>query len=257
VLRRGDSAVITARDESRVTDLVEGYKDRAISTRLDVTNAADVSEAVQRGVSTFGRIDILVNNAGYGYLGAIEESVETDIRDMFDTNFFGLARMVHAVLPGMRQRRAGHIINISSIAGFVGFPSVGYYSASKFAVEGFSEVLAQEVSPLGIKVTIVEPGGFRTDWGGRSIKQSALRIADYSTTAGAVHLHILASYGHAIGDPEKAAQQIIGAAELEEPPRRLVLGSDALKSARERVLHLSQEIDSCAATAGNTDFDKP
>ena len=158
VLDRGYRAVITARDPRTIQDLTAGQEGRALALKLDVTNKAEVAEAVKKAESTFGSIDVLVNNAGYGYVGAVEESEEDEVRAMVDTNFFGLARMIHAVLPGMRRRRRGSIVNISSNGGLLAFPGVGYYNATKFAVEGLSEALAKEVAPLGIKVLLVEPG---------------------------------------------------------------------------------------------------
>ncbi len=172
VLEKGWRAVVTARNPDTVQDFNTAYPDRALALKLDVTDPAQVAEAVKKAESSFGRIDVLVNNAGFGYLAAIEEGEDSEVRAMFETNVFGLAAMTRAVLPGMRQRRSGHIVNISSMAGLVGFPGVGYYNATKFAVEGLSEALAKEVEPLGIKVLVVEPGPFRTDWAGRSLKQT-------------------------------------------------------------------------------------
>ncbi len=159
---------VTARNADKVQDLVEINKDNALAVALDVTNNAQVKEAVAQAEAHFGAIDVLVNNAGFGYFGAIEESDEREVRAMFETNFWGLAEMTRAVLPKMRERHSGSIVNVSSIGGFVGFPSVGYYNATKFAVNGFSEALKKEVEPLGIKVVLVQPSGFRTDWAGRS-----------------------------------------------------------------------------------------
>ena len=180
VLEQGYRAVITARDPNKILDLKVGHENRALLLKLDVTNRTEVEYAVKRAESAFGSIDVLVNNAGYGYLAAIEESDETEVRNMVETNFFGLARMIHEVLPGMRRRRRGSIVNISSIGGLVGFPGTGYYCATKFAVEGLSESLSKEVAPLGIKVLVVEPGPFRTDWAGRSLKKSTQQIPEYA-----------------------------------------------------------------------------
>jgi NAD(P)-dependent dehydrogenase (short-subunit alcohol dehydrogenase family) len=190
VLDRGYRAVVTARDLHKIEDLTAGREGRSLALKLDVTNKAEAADAVKMAESTFGSIDVLVNNAGYGYVGAVEESEEDEVRAMFEVNFFGLDRMIHSVLPGMRQRRRGCIVNISSDAGLVGFPGVGYYNASKFAVEGLSEALAKEVTPLGIKVLLVEPGPFRTDWAGRSLKKSSQQIAEYAETAGVSLMHI-------------------------------------------------------------------
>src|SRR5690606_14384263 len=168
-------------------------------------------------------IDVLVNNAGYGYLAALEEGEDDEVRRMFDTNVHGLVDVTRAVLPGMRARRSGHIVNVSSLGGLAAFAATGYYHATKFAVEGLSESLAAEVGPLGIGVTIVEPGAFRTNWSGPSMRQSATRIADYDGTAGARRAATLATYGKQPGDPGRAAAAIITAVESPEPPLRLLL----------------------------------
>lgn len=164
--------VATARDPRKLYDLIARYEEKAIAFSLDVTNADQIRHAVSEGERRFGRIDVLVNNAGYGYLAAVEEGTENDIRAQFETNFFGLAAMIRAVLPEMRERRHGYIVNIGSVGGIIGHAGSGYYSATKFAIEGLSESLAQEIEPLGIRVLVVEPGPFRTDWAGRSLKQS-------------------------------------------------------------------------------------
>ncbi len=185
VLARGWPAVVTARDRDRVADLVTGAEDHALALSLDVTDSAAVAAAVEAAEARFGRIDVLVNNAGYGYQASIEEGVEAEIRAQFDANVFGLFALTRAVLPGMRARRRGHVINITSVAGLIGFPGSGYYAASKHAVEGFSDALAAEGKPLGIKVTCIEPGPFRTDWAGRSLRQTKSQIADYADTVAA------------------------------------------------------------------------
>ncbi len=227
VLARGYQVAATARDTNKLGDIIAGQKDRALALELDVTNDQQIVETVKQAQQVFGCIDVLVNNAGYGYLGAIEESDENEVRAMFETNFWGLAKLIHTILPSMRKRRKGCIVNISSLGGFVGFPGVGYYNASKFAVEGLSEALAREVSPFGIKVMIVEPGPFRTDWAGRSIKRSNKQIPDYSITAGQLSLNISNSSGSQPGDPVRAAQAIIKAVEAPDTPLRLLLGKMA------------------------------
>src|SRR5690242_7589783 len=183
VLGRGQRAVVTARDPGRVAGLVADHGDRALALPLDVTDHAQVIDAVKRAEAAFGGIDVLVNNAGYGYLAAIEEGEDDEIRKLFDANVFGLADVTRAVLPGMRARRRGHVVNVSSLGGLAAFGATGYYHATKFAVEGLSESLAAEVAPLGIKVTIVEPAAFRTNWSGPSMRQSANHIDDYVATA--------------------------------------------------------------------------
>jgi NAD(P)-dependent dehydrogenase (short-subunit alcohol dehydrogenase family) len=253
-LQRGYRTVVTARDPRKIQELAAGHDGRALILKLDVTDAAQVADAVKTAEASFGRIDVLVNNAGYGYLAAIEESEEDEARAMFETNFFGLARMIHAVLPGMRRHRRGHIVNISSIGGLVGFPSVGYYNATKFAVEGLSEALAKEVEPLGIKVLIVEPGPFRTDWAGRSIEQTHQDIEDYAETAGANRRRIRSYSGKQPGDPARAAEAIITAVESPAPPLRLVLGRVAIEAARAKLDSLRRDIDSWEETSVGADF---
>jgi NAD(P)-dependent dehydrogenase (short-subunit alcohol dehydrogenase family) len=254
VLGRGFRAVVTARDPSKIEDLKIGHEGRALTLKLDVTNKAEVEDAVKRAESAFGSIDVLVNNAGYGYLGAVEESDEAEVRAMMETNFFGLARMIHVVLPGMRKRRHGNIVNISSIGGLVGFPGVGYYNATKFAVEGLSEALSKEVAPLGIKVLIVEPGPFRTDWAGRSLKVSSHLIPEYTETAGAFRERIMGGSGKQVGDPVRAGVAIIKTLESYNPPLRLTLGQIALEAARTKFGKMSTELDAWAETSLSADY---
>ena len=254
VLDRGYPAVVTARDPAKIQDLAAGRAGRALALKLDVTNKADVSEAVQKAAATFGKIDVLVNNAGYGYVGAIEESDEDEARALVETNFFGLARMIHEVLPGMRARQHGNIVNISSIGGLVGFPGVGYYNATKFAVEGLSEALSKEVAPLGIKVLVVEPGPFRTDWAGRSLKRSSRVIPEYAETAGAFRERIISRNGKQMGDPVRACKAILKALHSENPPLHLVLGQIALETARTKLEKMNSELDAWETTSLSSDF---
>ena len=216
--------------------------------KLDVTKAADIKAAVQKTLDTFGRIDVLVNNAGIGYFGAVEESEEDAVRNMFEINFFGLVKMIQETLPVMRAQRSGHIVNISSIGGLVGFPAVGFYNATKFAVDGLSESLAKETTPLGIKVTIVAPSGFRTDWAGRSANNSSIVIEDYATTAEANKKTIRGYSGNQPGDPARAAQAIVKAVESNDPPLRLLLGAAALKGARNKIALLNKDFDTWEET---------
>ncbi|MEV6873358.1 oxidoreductase [Amycolatopsis sp. NPDC051128] len=232
VLDRGWRAVVTARDPRTVADLAGRHGDRAVALALDVTDPGQVADAVAKAEETFGRIDVLVNNAGYGYLAAIEEGEDAEVRALFEANVFGLVEVTKAVLPGMRARRSGHVVTISSLGGLAGFGATGYYHATKFAVEGLSESLAAEVAPLGIGVTIVEPGAFRTNWSGPSMKQSAIRIGDYAETAGKRREATLATYGSQPGDPARAAEAIVTVLEAEEPSLRLLLGTAALDVAR-------------------------
>jgi NAD(P)-dependent dehydrogenase (short-subunit alcohol dehydrogenase family) len=224
-----------------VADIVERHGDRALALPLDVTDQEQIAAAVKRAEDAFGRIDVLVNNAGYGYLAAVEEGEDAEVRALFDTNVFGLADVTKAVLPGMRARRSGHVVNVSSLGGLAAFGATGYYHATKFAVEGLSESLAAEVGPLGIRVTIVEPGAFRTNWSGPSMRQSAVSIDDYAATAGARRASTLATYGAQPGDPVRAARAIIGAVEADEPPLRLLLGRVAFDVANARLDRLRTE----------------
>ena len=254
VLKRGYRAVVTARDPAKVEDIASPYRDRALVLELDVTDPVQVDAAVKSADKRFGRIDVLVNNAGIGYFGAVEESDEEETRRMFEINFFGLARMTRAVLPIMRRQRSGHIVNISSIGGLKSFPTLAYYNATKYAVEGFSEALALEVAPLGIKVTIVEPSGFRTDWAGRSAAESKTRIADYAATAGKNLEDLRGSSGKQRGDPVRAAAAIIAAVESPNPPLRLLLGNAALKGARIKLDSMKKDFDAWEKTTVEADF---
>jgi NAD(P)-dependent dehydrogenase (short-subunit alcohol dehydrogenase family) len=254
VLKRGWRAVVTARDADRVRDLAHGHEDRALALALDVTNHDQIADAVRQTEDRFGAIDVLVNNAGYGYQASIEEGDSAEIKAQFETNVFGLAAMTRAVLPGMRARRRGHIINISSQAGFIGYPGSGYYAATKHAVEGLSDALSKEVAPLGIKVTCVEPGPFRTDWAGRSLQQRRPAINDYRDTVGA-RLETTSSYsGQQPGDPVRAAEAIVKAAEANDPPKHLVLGKIALDGIREKLKETLAEVEAWAETSRGADY---
>ncbi|MET8849182.1 oxidoreductase [Amycolatopsis sp. NPDC004625] len=254
VLGQGLCAVVTARDPARVADLAAAHGDRALALPLDVTDHAQVVAAVERAEAVFGRIDVLVGNAGYGYLAAVEEGEDAEIRKLFDTNVFGLADVTRAVLPGMRARRSGHVVTVSSLGGLAAFGATGYYHATKFAVEGLSESLAAEVAPLGIKVTIVEPAAFRTGWSGPSMRQSAIRIDDYAETAGARREATLATYGHQPGDPVRAAEAIIAAVGSDEPPLRLLLGRAAYDIATARLGTLRSTFDTWRETTLGADY---
>jgi len=243
VLDRGWRTVVTARDQARVADLVQGCENRALALDLDVTDPAQITAAVQAAEDRFGAIDVLVNNAGYGYQASVEEGVEAEIRAQFDANFFGLAAMIRAVLPGMRARRRGHILNITSVAGFVGFPGSGYYAASKHAVEGLSDSLGREVAPLGIRVTCIEPGPFRTDWAGRSLKQTPSRTADYADTAAARLKATAEKSGKQEGDPVRAGEAMIRVVEDANPPRHLVLGAWGLDAVTGKLSDTLAEIE--------------
>jgi NAD(P)-dependent dehydrogenase (short-subunit alcohol dehydrogenase family) len=252
-LAQGEKVVVTARDVSKVADLAQNQPN-ALALALDVTDPTQVKSAIGTAEQKFGRIDVLVNNAGYGYMAAVEEGEDDAVRGMFDANFFGLASVTRAVLPGMRSRKSGHIINISSVAGLVGFPGSGYYAATKFAVEGLSEALSKEVAPLGIKVTVVEPGPFRTDFAGRSLQMPQTEIADYAATAGARRQQIASYSGQQPGDPVRAAQAIITVVQSENPPLHLLLGKPGLGFVEEKLAALHKDIDTWRETTLGADY---
>jgi NAD(P)-dependent dehydrogenase (short-subunit alcohol dehydrogenase family) len=254
LLKRGERVAATARNPGQIQDLVAGYKDTGLALALDVTQPQQITAAVAEAEKFFGQIDVLVNNAGYGYLASVEEGEEAEVRAMFDTNFFGLIAVTQAVLPGMRARRTGHILNISSIGGLVANPSTGYYSATKFAVEAISESLAKELEPLGIRVIAIEPGPFRTDWAGRSLKVAKPSIPDYVETAGARSRQINERSGKQPGDPVRAAEAMITIVEADQPPRNLFLGKIAVDMAREKLSYLSNSIDQWQALSLGADF---
>ncbi|MGR9375277.1 oxidoreductase [Rhizobium leguminosarum] len=254
VLARGWRAVMTARRPETLADLTAEHGDRALALALDVTDSNSIAGAVHDAETHFGAIDVLVNNAGYGYLSAIEEGDDAEIRAQFETNVFGLIAVTKQVLPGMRSRRQGHIFNVSSLGGLVAFAATGYYHATKFAVEGLSESLSHEVKSLGIDVTILEPGAFRTDWAGRSMVESSTIVDDYAETSGKRRQATRSVSGNQPGDPVRAATAIISAFEADEPPLRLLLGAPALKIARERLDALRANFEAWAETTLSADF---
>jgi NAD(P)-dependent dehydrogenase (short-subunit alcohol dehydrogenase family) len=224
--------------------------------KLDVTDRSQVEAAIKAAEDKFGHIDVLVNNAGIGYFAAVEESEEDQVRKMFEINVFGLSRMIHVALPAMRKRRQGVIVNVSSIGGLRSFPALGYYNATKFAVEGLSEALWQEVEPLGIKVMLVEPSGFRTEWAGRSANESQHQIDDYKATAGKWRSQIRDVSGKQPGDPVRAAQAIVEAVESDQPPHRLLLGNDAFEGAMAKLADLQKEFLAWESVSRAADFPK-
>lgn len=254
VLERGWRCVATARNKASLDDLAPDAGERLLRVSLDVTDAAQIEAAVAQAHKQFGAIDVLVNNAGYGYQSSIEEGDEREIRAQFDANTFGLFAVTRAVLPGMRAKRSGHVINITSVAGLAGFPGSGYYSASKHAVEGFSDALLAEAGPLGIKVTCVEPGPFRTDWAGRSLVQTPGRIADYAETAGARMQRTAQGSGKQAGDPKRAALAMIRVTEVEKPPRHLVLGAFGVDAVAQRLRAALADIDAWRDTSLAADY---
>jgi NAD(P)-dependent dehydrogenase (short-subunit alcohol dehydrogenase family) len=211
--------------------------------QLDVTCPADIEAVVGQALAAYGQIDFLVNNAGYGYLAAVEEGEDIEVRAMFEANFFGAVNMIKAVLLSMRARRAGHIVNVTSVGGFVGNPSSGYYAATKFALEGLSESLARETAELGIRVTAVEPGPFRTDWAGRSLKQTSRPIDDYASIAGKRRTQVVERSGRQPGNPARAAEAIIAAVTDRQPPAHLVLGSAGLEMVRGKLARVKADLD--------------
>jgi NAD(P)-dependent dehydrogenase (short-subunit alcohol dehydrogenase family) len=255
-LDRGLRVVATARDASKLADLVDGHDRDALALPLDVTNPAQIAECVKKAEAKFGAIDVLVNNAGYGYLAAVEEGEDAEIREIFETNVFGLINMTKAVLPVMRRQRRGHIVNISSMGGVVGFPGVGYYNATKFAVEGLSEAMSKELEPLGIKMLIVEPGPFRTDWAGRSLRKTKHEISDYAETAGARRKQTSGYSGTQPGDPVRGVEAIIAAVESPNPPLRLLLGEMAFNLARQKLDSQVKESEAWKSVTLGADYPK-
>ncbi|WP_027230268.1 oxidoreductase [Phyllobacterium sp. UNC302MFCol5.2] len=255
-LELGYPTVVTARNPAHVEELAKDHKDNALVLKLDVTKAEEIASAVKAAHEHFGRIDVLVNNAGIGYFGSLEESDMDEVRKMFDINVWGLANMTRAVLPVMRKQRSGTIVNISSQGGLIANVAVSFYAATKFSVEALSESLSKEVAPLGIKVLIVEPSGFRTDWAGRSANEVPETMEDYRTTAGARLDMLRKVSGNQPGDPVRAAKAIVQAVEAENPPLRLLLGKEALENARKKIGELARDFDAWAEVTVGADAPK-
>lgn len=253
VLENGDLLVATARKPEQLNELVEKYGDRVRAFALDVTDYAQAEAAVRAAVDAFGRLDVLVNNAGYGNISSIEETPLEDFRAQAETNLWGVVHVTKAALPVMREQGFGHIIQISSIGGRVGAAGLAAYQMSKWAVEGFSEVLAKETAPLGIKVTIVEPGGFRTDWAGSSMSHIEPRD-EYKATVGSLLAYARKNTGKENGDPAKAGRAVVAVANEDHPPLRLVLGSDAVRIARNIDTERLAETDRWERLSVSTDF---
>jgi NAD(P)-dependent dehydrogenase (short-subunit alcohol dehydrogenase family) len=253
-LERGDRVVATARRPEQLADLVDRYGDRVRTFALDVTDAEAARAAVRFAVEALGRLDVVVNNAGYANSSAIEETTDEDFRAQVEANFFGVVNVTKAAVPVLRAQRSGHFVQVSSVGGRVGgSPGAAAYQASKFAVEGFSEVLNNEVKPLGIKVTIVEPGAFRTDWAGSSMTLAPVG-PDYEQTVGAMNRRRAGLDRTSIGDPERAARAIVDVIDLDEPPLRLLLGSDALAAAERSSQERAAEAARWAEVSRSTDF---
>jgi len=255
VLEAGERLVATARDPERIRDVVERYPKRARAVPLDVTDPEGAKAAADAAVDAFGQVDVLINNAGYGILGAVEEVSDEEARAVFGANVFGLLNATRAVLPVMRRRRSGHVFNMSSMGGFVSVASYGVYNASKFAVEGISEALAEEVRPLGIRVTVVEPGLFRTDFAGRSLVHAERSITDYAEVVGAARSFTEEVSGRQPGDPRKAARALVEVSRWDDPPFRLPLGADALEVIRGKLRAVAAQLDRVEDISATTAFE--
>jgi NAD(P)-dependent dehydrogenase (short-subunit alcohol dehydrogenase family) len=254
LLSLGANVVATARRPDTLNDLTIKHPANSQVLSLDVTKPAQVDKAVQDALARFGHVDVLVNNAGYGLTGAVEEVTEKEFMPMFETNVFGLVTMTKALLPQFRERRAGNIVNLSSIGGLIGLPGWGYYNATKFAVEGLSEALATEVGPLGIHVTIVEPGPFRTEFLGTSGKKAGSQIADYVPTAGKTREYFELQNGKQPGDPQKCVEAIVAAVSAPKPPLHLLLGKLAYDRFKGKIKNFEAEISEWQETTLGADF---
>jgi NAD(P)-dependent dehydrogenase (short-subunit alcohol dehydrogenase family) len=252
-LEAGHSVVVTARRADAVQDFGDEFGDRALAVALDVTDAGQIAAVVAAADKAFGGIDVLVNNAGHGYLSAVEEGDDAEVRKLFDVNYFGAVDMIKAVLPSMRARGSGHIVNISSMTGLVANPPNAYYSSTKFALEAVTEALATEVRPLGVKVIAIEPGAFRTDWAKRSMKESDTPISDYADVAARKDL-IKQFADHLPGDPRKVAEAVLMVTELDDPPLRLLLGRDVLKAMRDKIAATTASIDEWESVTKDVNF---
>jgi len=254
-LEAGDRLMATARNLEQVRDLVERHPGRARTVCLDVTKPGEAKAAADAAVGGFGRVDVLVNNAGYGILGAVEEVSDEEARAVFGTNVFGLLNVTRAVLPVMRRQRSGHVFSMSSMGGFVSGASFGIYNASKFAVEGISEALAEEVRPLGIRVTVVEPGLFRTDFAGRSLAHAERSISDYAEAVEAARSFTEEVSGCQPGDPRRAARALVEVSRWDDPPFRLPLGTDALEAIRGKLRNVTEQLERVEDLSRSTGFE--
>ncbi len=253
-LEAGHQVVVTSRNVADVEDLADAHPDTALAVALDVTDRAQIADVVAAAGTAFGGVDVLVNNAGYGYLSAVEEGDDAEVRALFDTNYFGTVDMTKAVLPQLRERGSGHVVNISSMTGLVANPPNAYYSSTKFAMEALTEALAKEVGPLGIKVTAIEPGAFRTDWAKRSMHEAATPIAAYADDVGARKELIKAFADHLPGDPRKVAEAVLMVVALDDPPLRLLLGADVLQATRDKLTAMLASIDEWESVTLDVNF---
>lgn len=255
LLEKGYQVSASARKPSDLDTLKQKYGKQILCPQLDVTNQEQVRTSVQQTLDHFGRIDVLVNNAGYGLIGGVEEVTDEEIRRQFETNFFGALDVTRVILPHFRKQGSGHIVNISSIGGFRAIAGAAIYNATKFALEALSEALAKEVAPLGIRVVLVEPGPFRTDFGGRSIDDTPKRMAEYKETAGKMREYYQAAHGKQVGDPRKAGEAIIKAVESKENFLRLPLGQATLNGIREKMDQVEKDLALWEQVAIKTAFD--
>lgn len=252
-LAEGHTVLGTVRNEDSVAAFERSAPGRAHAVVLDVTDFDAIERLIPQLLARHGQVDVLVNNAGYGHEGTLEESSLEEMRRQFDVNVFGAVAMIKAVLPSMRTRRRGHIINITSMGGFITMPGIAYYCGSKFALEGISEVLGKEVTGFGIKVTAIAPGSFRTDWAGRSMVRSARTVEDYDALFDPIRQARQAKSGSQIGDPVKAARALLTIVDAPSPPAHLLLGTDALELVRAKLATLSSEIDAWETVTRSTD----
>ncbi len=256
VLERGYHLVATARQPEQLKELSDRYPDRVTTIALDVTNAQSIQQAVEAALNAYKRIDVVVNNAGYGTVGAIQEVNDDDIRRQFDTNLFGAINVTRAILPTLREQRSGHILNISSANGISAFAGMGIYSATKFALEAISEALAQEVKPLGIKVTIIEPGSSRTNFSSRALSTLSHQINDYAQTSGKIVQWLQERDGKQPNDPVKAAAAMIQVVESDNPPLRLALGKDSVNLITQKLESMKAELEAWKDVSMNTAFEE-
>jgi NADP-dependent 3-hydroxy acid dehydrogenase YdfG len=248
--------VATSRNPQKVAETFTEHKDQLLVAAVDLGNFDQITKSVQAGISRFSKIDVLVNNAGYGLLGAVEEADDYEVKRVHEINVFGLLRVLRAILPHFRERKSGHVVNLSSISGLVGLPGVGIYNATKFAVEGISEALAAEVAPLGIKVTVVEPGPFRTEFLAGSLAMAKNIIPEYERTAGVTRAGAATRNGKQPGDPLRAAAAIIKAVTAENPPLHLLLGRLAYDLANKKITNLQKDIEMWREVTLGADFEK-
>ncbi|CAH2917689.1 MAG: Dehydrogenases with different specificities (related to short-chain alcohol dehydrogenases) [uncultured Paraburkholderia sp.] len=256
VLARGDKVIGTVRNDAQIAPFENLAPGRAHCLLLDVTDAAAIPHAVEQALQRAGAIDVLVNNAGYGLFGALEEVADAEARQLFDTNVFGTANVIRAVLPHFRERKRSHIVNFSSVAGVIGIAGCSFYCASKHAIEGLSESLAQELAPFGIRVTVVEPGGFRTNFAGVSLKWSENEQPVYADTVGKMRRYMSSYHGTQTGDPAKAAAAIVRAVSADTPPLRLPLGPDAVDVVRKKLASVQHNLETWLEVSSSTNFDQ-